>query len=295
MANSQRFTEELEDSNVSAWFSGHVHSRHSAENVRVDQGGVAFINNGSIIKVPESLFMIFENGKKKVTVKSRNHSTGEWNENLENKFSFYLNENFRYREENLIVWSFCDVQPNNERDWELFENTIRDVNNLDIEPDMALVLGDLVDDGAENDLKRFKKYFENTDIPWENLYSLTGNHDFNPFFTGDLNNYKNIIQEDLNYRIKRGNLNFVFMSDTGTGVTGHISDNVFEWWRAMVKDKENNYITLTHQPLVGTTRSSVTRMGWLTSSARFLGIVLPNLVLIAIGLLVAIGTSFRKK
>ncbi len=296
MADSQRFTGELEDSNVSAWISGHVHSRHSAENVRVDQDGVAFIGNGSIIGEPESLFLIFENGKKEVTVKSRDHSTGEWNDNLDNKFSFNLKHDFQYSEENLIIWSFSDVQPKNEEEWEIFENTIRDVDSLDIEPDMVFVLGDLADAGAENDLKRFKSYCGNTDIPWENFYSLAGNHDFNPYFTGDLKNYKEHIREELNYTVKRGNINFIFMSDTGTGVTGHISEDVFEWWREIVgEDGENNSITLTHQPLEGTTRKSVTEIGWLTRDSRFRGIVLPNIILILIGLLVAVETSFRKK
>ncbi len=293
IADSQRFTGELENGNVSAWISGHIHSLHSQENVRIDQDGVAFIGNGSIIGEPESLFLIFENGKRKVTVKSRNHSKREWNENLDNKFSFNLKQEFQYRKEDLIVWSFCDIQPNNEKDWELFENTIRDVNSLDIELDMAFVLGDLVDDGAENDLKRFKSYCGNTEIPWENFYSLVGNHDFNPFFTGDLNNYKEHIREELNYKVKRGNINFIFLSDTGTGVTGHIGDNVFEWWREIVSEEdESNSITLTHQPLEGTTRNSVTEIGWLARSERFLVIVLPNIVLILMGLLVAIETSF---
>ena len=294
MAESQRFTDELGNSNVSAWFSGHIHARHNSEDVRVDKDGVAFINNGSIYKYPESLFLIFENGKRKVTVKSRDHSKRKWNENLENRFSFYLNENFEYKEENLVVWSFCDVQPNNERDWEVFENTIKDVNSLNIEPDMAIAIGDLVDDGAKDDLERFKDYCENTEIPWENFYPLTGNHDFNPYFAGDLNNYKEIIRDEINYTVKRGNTNFIFMSDIGAGVTGHIDDNVFEWWKDLVKDKENNNLSYTHQPLVGTTQNSVTTVRWMTSSARFLAIVMPNVILIFIGLFVAIGTAFRK-
>ncbi len=293
IADSQRFSNVLERENMSAWFHGHTHPLHSRENVRMDRWRVTFINSGSIKDRPESLFLIFENGKKEVTVKSRNHSDSEWND-LESKFSFDLDHNFQYGKENLIIWIFSDIQPKDQEVWEIFENTIEDVNNLSVEPEMAFILGDLVDEGREEDLQKFKKYLENSKIPWENFYSLTGNHEFNPYFTGNLSNYQTYIREELNYTVKRGNLNFILMSDNGAGITGYISEEKFEWWEEIIgEDKNKNHITLTHQPLEGTTPGSKTgiRDKILESDTRFMIIIMPNVLLILIGVAIAFETS----
>ncbi len=290
IADSQRFSEVLKEEDMSAWIHGHHHSEHGLENVRVDRWGVTFIDDGSIVDHPESLFLIFENGEKKVTVKSRNHVTSEWND-LKNEFSFYLNHAFQYDKDNLIAWIFSDIQPVSQKNWETLENTIEDVNNLSIKPDMALMPGDLVDHGAEKDYRKLKNYLDNSNLPMENFYGLAGNHDFNPYFTGTQKNYQNLIENNLDYTVKRRNLTFILMSDDKNGAPGVIDEDSFQWWENIVRNKaENtNLITLTHQPPKGTTRGSNSGIvAFLLNNLKFL---LPVIVAIGISGFIAFETS----
>lgn len=291
IVDSQRFSDVLKEEDMSAWIHGHHHSDHSVENVRGDRWETTFIDDGSIVDHPESLFLIFENGKRKVTVKSRNHGTSEWNENLKKKFSFSLDYNFDYAKDNLIVWIFSDIQPTKQKHWETLENSIEDVNRLNIKPDMALIPGDLVDHGAIKNYQKLKNYLDNSNIPVENFYELAGNHDFNPYLTGDHSNYQKIIENDLDYTVKRGNIMFILISDDKQGSTGVIDNESFKWWESTVKKHQTNtnLITLAHHPIKGTTRGSYTGItDFLENNLYF---ILPIIIPILISSIIAYETS----
>ena len=251
ITDSQRFIEVLEKENVNAWFQGHLHSPHEASETRVDKWGTTFIETGAIINPPESLLVYLENGKEKVTVKSRDHDRGEWND-LENKFSFTLSK--PYRGENLKIWIPSDIQPNSPEEWANFEIAIMDANQ-NLKPDFVIIPGDLVVQGTEKNFKKFKNYLENLKVPEENIYKIAGNHDLT--LENHDQNYKDLLENELHYSIERGNITFLLMSDEKrVGLWGTISDNTFNWWKETVQNDNNNIITITHQPLEGTTRGS---------------------------------------
>lgn len=291
---SQRFSSVMKNENTVAWFNGHIHSEHHLEGTRVDKWGTVFIDDGSITDKPESLFLIFENGSEKVIVKSRNHEEGKWN-NLENKLSFYLNHPFElpanWNKDNLIIWMWSDSQPVEEKDWKNLEKVIEDVDNQKMQPDMALVLGDIVDHGAIEDYKKMRNYLDNSKLPIENFYELAGNHDFGPYFTGTHKNYQQKLENDLKYTVKRGNVLFILMSDEHQGATGFLSDNTFNWWKDIVKDKQknNNIITLTHQPIQGTTRGSEASILSFLKSNLF--VVLPIIIPLGMSIIIAYESS----
>lgn len=257
IVDSQRFVDVLKEENVVAWLHGHIHSEHSMQGTQVEKWGTKFIDDGSINENPESLLLLFENGEKRVEVKSRDHSKSEWNEL--DKFSFYLDRPFRWsgEGENLKVWVWSDSQPTNEDQWKRLEKVIEDTDE-NIKPHISLVLGDLVDHGAEEEFKKIRGYLDNSEIPLENFYELAGNHEFGPYFTGNLSNYQRYIENDLRYNHRIGNVLFVFIGDEKPGSPGNISDETFEWWRNVVESNQENYniITLAHHPLAETTRGA---------------------------------------
>ncbi len=257
IVDSERFTNVLKEENVDAWIYGHIHSEHSMEKVQVEKWGTKFIEDGSINEKPESLLLIFEKGEEFVKVKSRDHSEGEWN-NLD-KFSFRLKYPFTWDKgkENLRVWVWSDSQPTNERDWERLESAIEDADE-NIRPDISLVPGDLVDHGAEEEFRKIKKYLDNSELPLENFFETAGNHEFEPYFTGDHSNYQKYIENDLIYNMNIGNLLFIFMRDERPGTPGNIGDETFQWWEGLVKNNQENFniITLSHHPPAKTTRGS---------------------------------------
>ncbi len=269
VVEDDRFVEVFEEEDLDAWIAGHIHSDHQREETTVEKWDTFFADAGSIEadetdRYAESLYMIFENGSREVTVKSRNHTLEEWNHELEDDYSFELGEPFEYEEENLKVWVKCDIQAVTEKEWDIYENSIYDANEV-MDPDFSLILGDLVDHGAEEEFERFLEYLEKTMLPLENHYALAGNHDFGPsYFTGDLANYEEYIvektatKEKLTYSIERGNLQFLILSDERPGVGGYISDESFEWWREEIEEapEDLNQITLAHHPIEGTVAGS---------------------------------------
>jgi|GEM_PF-2005641 len=251
--NSQRFIEVLEKENVDAWFQGHLHSPPQTIDTRVDKWGTTFIDTGCIRDNPPESFVVFlENNKEKVVVKSRNHENREWN-NLENKFSSTLTN--PYRGKDLKIWVLSDMQPSSPKEWKNFQKAIKDANQ-NLKPDLAIIPGDLVTYGSKDQFKKFKNYIENLNVPRENIYTIAGNHDLT-YETGT-KNYRNLIENRLYYSIKRGNITFTLMSDEKmTDLWGTISDNTFEWWKKIVQTDNNNIITVTHEPLEGTTRGTI--------------------------------------
>ncbi len=303
--DSERFVKVIENEDVSAWINGHIHSNHEKEDTRVDKWGTTFIDAGSIHDVKalfgdkrysESLFMVFENGSKEVVVRSRNHSKREWNKNLENKFSFRLNSPFNYHKENLKVQIFCDVQPETEKQWKIFENSLDDSKNA-MDANAYLFLGDAVNHGAEKDFEKFVKYLENSHIPLENFYALAGNHDFSPYMTGDLSNYENYIvektetKEKIKYTIDIGNVEFLLLGDEKPGVGTEIGENTFDWWRKKLeKAPENiNQITLTHAPVVGTVAGSEIE-DYLSGKQLFF-VIIGIIIILGIGLIISTEVS----
>lgn len=287
--DNQQFAKVLEDENVSLWIHGHTHCLHSLPDTRVDRWGTTFIDDGSIQPPDESesLLLIFRENKRKVIVKSRDHFNRVWNK-LENKFSFELDHPFEGKPE-LRVWVWSDSQPVTSANWGALERAIVDANDMQV--DFCLLGGDLVDHGE--DFEKFKEYLKKSDIPLDNFYSLAGNHEYYPYFTGDLSNYRNKIRDNIRYAIKRGNLLFIFMSDEQPGAPGEIGDDTFEWWENLVEHNQNiNIITLTHQPLRGTTREAATGI----ESYYFKGVLYGIVVLTALlgtGAIISVEVSLK--
>lgn len=283
--DSRRFVEVLGEENVVAWLNGHIHSEHSMQGSQVEKWGTKFIDDGSINENPESLLLSFENGERIVEVKSRDHSKSQWNEL--DKFSFYLEYPFRCkgRNENIKVWVWSDSQPVTGDEWKRLEKAIED-SDENMRPDISLVLGDLVDHGAVEEFKKAKEYLDNSDLSLENFYELAGNHEFGPYFTGDHSNYRRHIENDLRYKLRIGNVLFVFISDERPGSPGDISDETFEWWKNVVKSNQENYniITLAHHPLGETTRGTHERssvMGLWFAEVPFLVYLVITVILIS--------------
>lgn len=294
IAGSERFIDVLKQENVSAWLHGHIGSRHTSDGVRVDKYGTAFINAASIIYYPESLFLIFENGERHVTVRSRNHEERRWNKH-QDRYSFELEQPFNGSHDTNVIWVYSDTQPVNEDTWGDLETAIRDTNNLTFEPDAAFMLGDLVNEGRPEQFRSYNKRIRGSNLPRDDIYHLAGNHDFSRYFSGNLDIYREYVRGKLNYAVDIGNVRFILMSDRSNGITGHIKDETVRWWERNVVNEGGNIVTLTHQPLQDTTEGSeVSLLRFLENKERRAMIILPHFILISLGIFIAWFIADRK-
>jgi len=282
---NEKFSEDLKENSVTAWIHGHYHTNPHKKYTRVDRWKTTFINDSAILE-GHSLLLIFKNGQKKVTVKSRNHHQQKWN-HLEEKFSFDLDYPFTYHQDELRVWVWSDSQPSRPSDWKNFEAAAADTQQ-NINPDIALVLGDIVNCGMPRFYRQYKKTIEKANFDPKNFYELAGNHEFccgeggRPIYKeGDpYCGYQKNIKNNLHYSHRKGNVLFLFLSHEGSLHGNIITEQAFQWWKNAVRDnsQSSNIITLSHQPLRGTTRGTkfdpITFINVLPSQIK---IMLPNL------------------
>ncbi|MFH0781884.1 MAG: metallophosphoesterase [Pseudomonadota bacterium] len=87
---SERFEKVLKGAGVAVWASGHVHLPQGLPgtvSIQKELGGTCFVNVSSIDTGPfmssQSRFLIFEDGSDQLLIRSRNHSTGRFDEELD--------------------------------------------------------------------------------------------------------------------------------------------------------------------------------------------------------------------
>ena len=90
IVGSERFEKVLRQTPVAVWASGHTHLPHGLPgtiNVEEALGSTCFVNVSSIDTGPfmdsQSRFFIFREGSDKLLIRSRNHSSGSFDENLD--------------------------------------------------------------------------------------------------------------------------------------------------------------------------------------------------------------------
>jgi len=153
-----------------------------------------------------------------------------------------------YNPENtLTVWALADIQPRNGSHREAFEVAIEDVNDNIPDVDMAIVAGDIVNETVE---EVFDWYIETRDGSYiDEWYEIIGNHDLKTD-RGKL--FREKLRGDVDYAVVKGNILFIFMSDSERGKATEISDEVFEWWKDLVINNQDKIIVVTtHAPLEG--------------------------------------------
>ena len=154
-------------------------------------------------------------------------------------------ENWINSKNTLTIWALADIQPTNRGHEEAFELAITDINENVPNIDMAIVAGDIVNDTNE---ETFDWYVQTRNGSYiENWYEIIGNHDLKTDM-GKL--FRQKLREDVNYSIVKGNILFIFMSDSERGKATEISDETFEWWKDLVINNQNKIIVVTtHAPL----------------------------------------------
>ena len=145
----------------------------------------------------------------------------------------------------LTLWALADIQPRNRVHKEAFEIAITDMNDNVPNIDMAIVAGDIVN---ETDEETFDWYVQSRDGSYiEEWYEIIGNHDLKTDM-GKL--FREKLREEVNYSVPKGNILFIFMSDSERGKPTEISDEVFRWWKDLVVNNQDKIIVVTtHAPL----------------------------------------------
>jgi len=166
----------------------------------------------------------------------------------------------------LTLWALADIQPTNRGHEEAFEIAITDINDNVPNVDLAIVAGDIVDHSDEKAFDWYVRTRGNSYI--QEWYEIIGNHDLKTDM-GQL--FREKLREETNYSVLKGNILFIFMSDSQRGKATEISDEVFNWWKDLVVNNQDKIIVVTtHAPLEdsGIPFSSL-RDRQVTDSARF--------------------------
>lgn len=147
----------------------------------------------------------------------------------------------------LTVWVLADIQPTKKSHRKAWEKAVRDVNENVPGIDFAIVAGDIVNDTQE---ETFDWYVNTRNGSYvEEWYEIIGNHDLKTDM-GKL--FREKLREDTDYAILKGNVLFIFMSDSERGKSTVISDETFEWWKDLVVNNQDKIkVVVTHAPLKG--------------------------------------------
>ncbi len=154
-------------------------------------------------------------------------------------------ENWFDSKNTLSVWALADIQPTNRGHKQAFEIAIADVNENIPDIDLAIVAGDIV---HQTDAETFDWYVQTRDSSYiREWYEIIGNHDLKTDM-GEL--FREKLREEVNYSVLKGNVLFIFMSDSERGKATEISDEVFNWWKDLVVNNQDKIIVVTtHAPL----------------------------------------------
>jgi len=157
----------------------------------------------------------------------------------------YIEANWSNSENTLTVWALADIQPTNKGHEEAFELAITDMNDNVPNIDLTIVAGDIVHETTEETFDWYVQTKNNSYI--EEWYEIIGNHDLKTDM-GKL--FREKLREEVNYSILKGNILFIFMSDSKRGKATEISDETFKWWKDLVINNQDKIIVVTtHAPL----------------------------------------------
>lgn len=117
--------------------------------------------------------------------------------------------------------------------------------------DYSCILGDLTQDGTQDQFDIYKAIRASTTIP--NWYEITGNHDL---WSG-IDNYKEYLSPNLTYMVTDGNLLWFFLSDEVASNEGDISEQTYLWLKKKLSmNQDKNIIICSHHLVYGTIRHS---------------------------------------
>ncbi len=171
------------------------------------------------------------------------------------------------------VWVISDIQPRNEQERETFLQAVEDINRNVSGIDMVIVAGDIASRANENTYQWYEEIKSRSYV--KEWYEIMGNHDLKND-SGSL--FKELVRPETDYKIEKGNLVFMFLSDSQRGKATVISNEVFHWWRSIVKYNENKVlITVTHAPLKGSPIPFSSLKGrHILDSKRFIDVIKSN-------------------
>ena len=145
----------------------------------------------------------------------------------------------------LTLWALADIQPTNRGHEEAFEIAITDINDNVPNVDLAIVAGDIVNQSDEETFDWYVRTRDNSYI--QEWYEIIGNHDLKTDM-GQL--FREKLREETNYSVLKGNILFIFMSDSQRGKATEISKEIFNWWKDLVVNNRDKIIVVTtHAPL----------------------------------------------
>jgi predicted phosphodiesterase len=191
----------------------------------------------------ESRVMYLTNGSREVLIRCR--INGAWAD----EYNTTLFLPYVYTGASKAIWLISDTHCVNTDNRDNLIDAISDIGSI---PDYVFHLGDMVQLGENTQLDYYLA--AKATSSYGDWYEIPGNHDDNPFQSGDFTNWKTKLgYSDLNYTLDIGNVHFIFLGEL-TGVPGELSSDTITFLESELSgNTDKNLIVLTHHGVYDTT------------------------------------------
>jgi len=156
-------------------------------------------------------------------------------------FSYAVSENSAAP---FVIWAHSDIQPKKNNHINDYIAAVDDIASEFNYIDIAITAGDIVEKKKADHI--YRAYLKTRKkINAGGWFEIAGNHEWR-----NVEAYKEIINKNLHYSVRTGNLLLIFMSNSERGQMTVIPDHIFEWWKKKVTENQDRIIiTVTHASL----------------------------------------------
>lgn len=201
----------------------------------------------------ESRVLYLTNGSDIAVIKCR--SAGAWLASLETR----LQLPFAYTGDTTKIWILSDPHTSTTGRRDNLISAIADIDN-NVVVDKVIVLGDLVTTGTTTQFDLYLAAKITSDISFSEWHEVAGNHDDNPYESGDFTNFATKLgYSDFNYAFTIGNIRFVLVGELTGTTPGELTGNAVDFLETEVEDNQDkNIFVFTHHGVLDTTYSTDT-------------------------------------
>jgi Icc-related predicted phosphoesterase len=170
------------------------------------------------------------------------------------------------------IWLVSDTHVETTTARDNFIDAIVDLNGS---VDYVFVLGDTVQLGEDSQLAYYVDARSHSWVPRNFWYEIPGNHDDNPYTSGDFSNWKSKVGvSELNFAVDIGNIHFIFVGELIGTTPGELSSDALTFLQTeLANNTDKNLVVLTHHGVYNTTYRTTEEGFYLKPNATIQSII----------------------